>query len=177
MTAVAHADVVHHKSSDEANEVAFLVHTGTADSLATASLLTYLLQGSGEGSLSRDPVRLMERAVTKGPMRPELVWLRLRECQQRRCAEEPAIAASLKALDSDNGLAWLTDLRAAQFQSPEEVTKVLDTMGDRPKPTFRIHRTPCRLREANAQTRDGGLSSCSESQRGAAPGLVVVSES
>ena len=137
MSAVAHAGTeVRHKSSDESNEVAFLIHTGTADGFATASLLTYLTQGGGDGGPSRDPVKLMERAVTIAPARPELVWLQLRECQQRRCTEEPAIAASLKALDSDNGLAWLTDLRAAQFQSAEEVTKVIDTMGDKPRPTL-----------------------------------------
>jgi hypothetical protein len=134
---IAHAEAgLRHQASDEVNEVAFLVRTGTADSLATASLLTYLTPGSGEAGASRDPIKLMERALAKAPARPELVWLELRECQQRRCAEEATIAASLKALDPDNGLAWLPDLRAAQAQSAEEITKVVAAMGDKPKPTL-----------------------------------------
>jgi hypothetical protein len=134
----ASADVKHLRS-DESTEIAYLVRRGTADSLATASLLAHLTQASeGEHatgpSAPRDPAQLIERAIALAPNRPELIWLQLRDCESRRCAQQPLIAARLKDLDADNGLAWLGDLNAAQSKSPEDVTRVIEQIGAAPRP-------------------------------------------
>lgn len=123
-----------HLRSDEPTEIAFLVRRGTADSLATAALLAHLTQVSEDERLPGrpappDPSQLIERAVSMAPNRPELVWLQLRDCESRRCADEARIAARLKAIDADNALAWLADLSAAQSKSAEEVTHAIEQMG------------------------------------------------
>jgi hypothetical protein len=128
-----------HLQSDEAAEVVFLLRAGTAESLATASLLAHLTQPSdyaatAGGGTPPEPALLIERAVSMAPGRPELAWLRLRECQSRRCADEAPIAARLQELDPDNGLAWLGDLNAAQAKSPEDVTRVIQRIGAAPGP-------------------------------------------
>ncbi len=130
---------VKHLRSDESTEIAYLIRSGTADSLATASLLAHLTQASeGEhasGASARpDPAQLIERAIALAPNRPELIWLQLRDCESRRCAQEPLIAGRLKEIDADNGLAWLGDLNAAQGKSPEDVTRVIEQIGGAPKP-------------------------------------------
>ncbi len=128
-----------HRQADEADEVAFLLRAGTAESLATASLLAHLTEPSdyaaaAGGGTRPEPALLIERAVSMAPGRPELAWLQLRECQARRCAEQAALSARLQELDPDNGLAWLGDLSTAQAKSPEEVTQVLERMGAAPAP-------------------------------------------
>jgi hypothetical protein len=118
-----------HHSSDEETEVAILMQRGSADSLATASLLAHLISGAADGqSASPDPTALIERAVAQAPDRPELIWLQLRDCEQRRCAEESTIAGKLKAIDPDNGLAWLADTRAAQNRSDLKMTQAIERM-------------------------------------------------
>src|SRR5450631_186295 len=106
-TAVA-AATPQHRTSDEAVEVRALMHKGTADSLATASLLVHFLPPQDENrgaprTATPDPEQLIKRAVALAPRRPELLWLELRDCEQRRCPEEQAIAGRLKTLDPDNG--------------------------------------------------------------------------
>jgi hypothetical protein len=130
---------VKHLQSDESTEIAYLMRRATADSLATASLLAHLTQASDDQRASAapappDPSQLIERAISMAPNRPELVWLQLRDCETRRCAEEARIAARLKEIDADNGLAWLADLNAAQSRSPDEVTRAIAQMGDAQKP-------------------------------------------
>jgi hypothetical protein len=127
-----------HLRSDESTEIAYLIRRGTAESLATASLLAHLTQVSeDERSPGKpappEPSQLIERAISMAPNRPELVWLQLRDCESRRCAEEAQIAARLKEIDSDNALAWLADLNAAQG-NPEEVTRAVERMGDARSP-------------------------------------------
>jgi hypothetical protein len=129
----ARADLKH-LQSDESTEIAYLIRRGTADSLATASLLAHLTQVSDDERPSGapappDPSQLIERAISLAPNRPELVWLQLRDCESRRCADEARIAARLKGIDADNGLAWLGDLNAAQGKSPEDVTHAIEQMG------------------------------------------------
>jgi hypothetical protein len=131
--AVAHADLKH-LQSDESTEIAYLIRRGTADSLATAALLAHLTQVSDDerapgAPAPPDPSQLIERAVSLAPNRPELVWLQLRDCESRRCADEARIAARLKEIDADNGLAWLGDLNAAQGKSPQDVTRAIGQMG------------------------------------------------
>lgn len=126
-----------HLASDDANEVAFLIHAGTAFSLATASLLAHLDETSDEpatASVNPAPSELIERAVASAPDRPELLWLEWRDCEPRQCPDEAQIVARLQALDPDNGLAWLSELRSAEHGSPAEVTRVLESMADRPTP-------------------------------------------
>jgi hypothetical protein len=122
-----------HRQSDEADEVAFLLRAGTANSLATASLLAHLTpapdDAPADGALRPEPAALIERAVSMAPARPELLWLQLRECQSRRCADEARIASRLKEIDPDNGLAWLADLNGAQAMSPADVTQVILRIG------------------------------------------------
>ena len=112
---------VEHRQSDEPAEVAILIRRGTADALATASLLTYLIETRAQPA----PPELLERAIALAPRRPELIWLQLRECQQRQCPEELQIARRLRELDPDNGLAGLAELRAAQHQSADDVTQAI----------------------------------------------------
>jgi hypothetical protein len=136
--AAARADVKH-LQSDEATEIAYLVRRGTADSLATASLLAHLTQVSDEerapgAPAPPDPSQLIGRAISMAPNRPELVWLQLRDCESRRCGDEAQIAARLKEIDADNGLAWLGDRNAAQSKSPEDVTQAIERMGAAPAP-------------------------------------------
>lgn len=138
LAAVADAGV-RHLPSDEANEVAYLMRQGTAGSLATASLLAYLVQSDdsqqGVGSsAAADPVQLIARAIELAPARPELVWLQLRECQARRCEDEQRIADRLKGLDPDNGFAWFGDLDAAFGRSAEAVTEVVSQIAAAPAP-------------------------------------------
>jgi hypothetical protein len=134
-----------HRQSDEADEVAFLLRAGTANSLATASLLAHLIPASdglpaaggapaADGAPPPEPAALIGRAVSMAPGRPELLWLQLRECQARRCADQARIAARLREIDPDNGLAWLADLDAAQAMSPAEVTQVIERIGAAPSP-------------------------------------------
>ncbi len=127
-----------HQASDEETEVAFLIGRGTADSLATASLLAHLIRDTGDGSdvqsAEPEPAVLIEKAVALAPDRPELIWLQLRDCEQRRCSEEPQIAARLKALDPDNGFVWLSDLRTAQSLSTPEITQILLQIGTAKSP-------------------------------------------
>jgi hypothetical protein len=128
-----------HKASDEQSEVMLLIPAGTADSLATASLLAHLTPAFSEAektgdAMTNDPSALIQKAVALAPDRPELVWLQLRDCQQRRCAEERQIAARLQSLDPDNGLAWLTDLRMAPSLSAPEMTQAIERMGNSKNP-------------------------------------------
>ncbi len=127
-----------HQASDEETEVAFLLSQGTADSLATASLLAHLIRDPDDGSEAKSakpqPTALIEKAVALAPGRPELIWLLLRDCEQRRCSEELRIAARLKALDPDNGFAWLAELRTARSFSAPEVTQILEQIGAAKKP-------------------------------------------
>jgi hypothetical protein len=124
-----------HKSSDEDNEVTFLIQKGTADSLATASLLAHLTQSDADedtadaASARPEPSVLIGKAVALAPDRPELIWLQYRDCEQRRCTELMQIATRLKALDPDNGFAWLADLRTVQSLATPEVTKLLSQIG------------------------------------------------
>jgi hypothetical protein len=129
----ARADLKH-LQSDESKEIAFLIRRGTADSLATASLLARLTQVSDDERTPGmpappDPAQLIGRAISLAPTRPELVWLQLRDCESRRCADEARIAARLKEIDAGNGLAWLADLNAAQGRSPQDVTRAIEQMG------------------------------------------------
>jgi hypothetical protein len=130
---------VKHLHSDESTEIAFLIRRGTADSLATASVLAHLTQVSDDERAPGapeppDPSKLIERAISLAPNRPELVWLQFRDCESRRCADEARIAARLKEIDSENGLAWLGDLNEAQSKSPEDVTHAIEQMGGAPRP-------------------------------------------
>jgi hypothetical protein len=107
-----------------------MIHAGTTDSLATASLLAHLVEGSDVGPVTPAPSELIERAVAADPGRPELVWLEWRDCEPRHCPDEIQIVERLKTLDPSNGLAWLSDLHAAQQQSAAEVTRVIVKMGE-----------------------------------------------
>jgi hypothetical protein len=134
----ARADVKH-LQSDESTEIAYLMRRGTADSLATASLLAHLTQASDDERASGapappDPSQLIDRAISLAPNRPELVWLQLRDCETRRCAQEARIAARLKEIDPDNGLAWLADLDAAQRSSPDDITRAIEQMSGAQSP-------------------------------------------
>src|SRR5579859_343231 len=128
-----------HRRSDESAEVAYLIRRGTADSLATASLLAHLTQVSDDERARGvpeppDPSRLIARAISLAPERPELVWLQLRDCESRRCPDEARFAARLREIDAENGLAWLGDLNAALSRSPEDATRVIERIGGAPSP-------------------------------------------
>ncbi len=125
-----------HKGSDEATELDALIVLGTPDALATASLLAHLVQSDdSEQSESADPSALIQKAVALAPNRPELIWLQLRDCEQRRCPDQTAIAGRLQALDRDNGLAWLSDLRPLPNLEAAGITRTLTRIaaGEHPR--------------------------------------------
>lgn len=118
------------RADDEAREVAFLVQQGTAGSLAAASLLTHLIDAPPDSHQQPDAAALMQRAAALAPQRPEILWLLLRDCEMRQCAEKESIVARLRAADPDNGLALLPELRASQGGAPAETTRIIAAIGD-----------------------------------------------
>lgn len=128
--ACAHAPPSVQESADAYRaELAFLVREGTADSLATASLLAHS-DAINSGAAMLQPADLIKDAIALAPGRPELIWIQLRDCDSSPCADEMQIAARLQALAPDNGLAWLPNLVAAQSrQSPAEVTRAVAQVG------------------------------------------------
>lgn len=102
---------------------AALIARDTPQSLATASLLL---------SFKSDPrpLTLLDRAVAKAPADAKLIYLQWRVCAILKCADEPKIIAQLKAVDPDNGVAWLPQLDAArESQTQSEVTRLLAAIG------------------------------------------------
>jgi hypothetical protein len=78
-----------------------LIAAGDADSLAAAAMLSI---GPTVNPVQR--LKLMARAVSEAPDRPDLIWLNVRLCTQvDGCNPEP-LEAQLRALDPDNGAAW-----------------------------------------------------------------------
>jgi hypothetical protein len=114
-----------HRADDEAREVAFLVAKGSADSLATASLLAHLV----ESDAKPDSTALIQRAAALAPRRPEILWLLLRDCQLRHCAEESALAQRLRDVDPGNALGLLPALNASRAGPPTETTRIIAEMG------------------------------------------------
>ena len=127
--AAGSAGLVHH-ASDEAQEVAFLVSTGTPESLAAASLLAHLVDTPRDTDQRPDATALMQRAAALAPQRPEILWLLLRDCEMRHCADEASIVARLRAVDPDNGLTLLPDLRDALGGPAADTTRIIAAMGD-----------------------------------------------
>jgi hypothetical protein len=128
--ACAHAPPSVQESADDFRaELAALVREGTADSLATASLLAHS-HAINSGAAMLQPADLVKDAITLAPERPELIWIQLRDCDDKHCADEMQIAKRLQALDPGNGLAWLPNLLAAQARdSPSEVTQAVAQVG------------------------------------------------
>jgi hypothetical protein len=128
--ACAHAPPSVQESADDFRaELAALVREGTADGLATASLLAHS-DAINSGAAMLQPADLIKDAIALAPERPELIWIQLRDCDINPCADEMQIAARLQALAPDNGLAWLPNLAAAQSrQSPSEVTQAVAQVG------------------------------------------------
>lgn len=120
---------LHHRTSDEAREVAFLVSTGTADSLATASLLAHLVEPRRESDKKPDSTALIRRATALAPSRPELLWLLLRDCQMSRCTEESSIVERLQAADPANGVSLLPALGESLTGPPEATTRLIAQIG------------------------------------------------
>jgi hypothetical protein len=117
------------RANDEANEVSYLIAAGTADSLATASLLSHLIDTPHESDVKPDSSALIQRAVSLAPQRPELLWLQLRDCELRHCAEEPKFLEQLRAVDPDNGWVLLPALSASLMGTPQDTTKVIAQIG------------------------------------------------
>jgi hypothetical protein len=128
--ACAHAPPSVQESADGYRaELAFLVREGTADSLATASLLAHS-DAINSGAAMLQPADLIKNAIALAPERPELIWIQLRDCDDKRCTEEMQIAKRLQTLDPGNGLAWLPNLLAAQARdSPAEATQAVAQIG------------------------------------------------
>jgi hypothetical protein len=121
--------VPEHRADDEAVEVVRLIREGTADSLATASLLSHLVETKKDTDKRPDSSALMQRAVALAPRRPELLWLLLRDCQLHQCPNEKDIVARLESADPGNALALLPSLAVALTASPAETTAVIARMG------------------------------------------------
>jgi hypothetical protein len=85
-----------------------LIASADADSLAAAAMLSI--------GPTADPVqrlKLIERAVSEAPDRPDLVWLNIRLCAQVAGCNPQPLEAQLRALDSDNGAAWFDSIGRA----------------------------------------------------------------
>jgi hypothetical protein len=104
-------------------DVAALSARGTAHSLATAALLSYVktaLESAGHvqaqtQTQTQQPTpaqALMKRAVALAPDQQPLAYLQWRECADS-CADQEQIRLHLQALAPDNGLVWLPELTAA----------------------------------------------------------------
>jgi hypothetical protein len=104
-------------------DIAALTALGTAHSLATAALLSYVktaLESAGHGQAqaqtqtqnSTSAQALMKRAVALAPDQPPLAYLQWRVCADS-CADQEQIRIHLQALAPDNGLVWLPELTAA----------------------------------------------------------------
>jgi len=119
-----------HRASDEAHEVAFLVQKGTAESLAAASLLAHLVDTPRDTDRRPDAAALMQRAAALAPQRREILWLLLRDCEMRHCTEEHFIVARLRALDPDNGLALLPELKDSLAGPAADTTRIIAAIGD-----------------------------------------------
>jgi hypothetical protein len=97
------------READQQREIAVaeLTARGTAQSLATASLL-------GGYKDARRSQALIDRAVAIAPDQPALAYVQWRECAEAAtCAEEEEIRARLQAVAPDNGLVWSSELNAA----------------------------------------------------------------
>jgi hypothetical protein len=104
--------------------VAALIAQDSASSLATAAVMSRLDTPASQSA------ELIARAVAMAPDRPELLWVQWRVCAPVHCADEERIRAHLKAVDPDNGLAWMPDLEQAWArQSPSDVTAVVAQIG------------------------------------------------
>jgi hypothetical protein len=125
----ASAAPVRHLAGDEAREVGYLMAKGTADSLATASLLAHLVENEGDVAQPPDATALIQRAAALAPQRPEILWLLLRDCQMRRCSDESALVDRLRSADPGNGLALLPALDASRAGSTAETTRIIAQMG------------------------------------------------
>jgi len=136
--------------SDEAREVAFLIHAGTADSLAAASLLAHLVPhpDGSEVAAGPDPTRLIDQAVALAPARPDLVWLQLRDCERRRCPTAARLAERLESLDPENGFAFSTELRTVPDLPAGDATRILERMGAARNPRLYWNRLTAALFEA-----------------------------
>ena len=125
-----------HLANDEAVEVAYLVAAGTADSLATASLLAHLVETKRDTDKKPDSTALIRRAVSLAPERPELLWLQLRDCELSHCEDEKKLVEQLRAVDPDNGIVLLPSLSDSMRGPPEETTRVIAQLGAAPHLTL-----------------------------------------
>ncbi|HEY0799674.1 MAG TPA: hypothetical protein VGD54_02455 [Steroidobacteraceae bacterium] len=112
--------------SHKETEIAALTARGTPQSLATASLLSILPGKFTTGSRSQ---QLIDRAVALEPS-AALLYVQWRECASAACPDEERIIAHLKAIDPENGLAWLPQLQtASDHGSASEITQALEKIG------------------------------------------------
>jgi hypothetical protein len=112
-------------------EAAVLVAHPTPDNLAVAALLA-----EDDNRDSRQSLKLIERAETLAPRRPELLWLHLAICERLKCDAEAQITAHLLTVDPANGFAWLPELERAQSSGPEAVTAAIARIGASATMTF-----------------------------------------
>jgi hypothetical protein len=82
-----------------------LIESGDADSLAAAAMLSI----GPTGNQARRLV-LIERAVSKAPDRPDLLWLNIRLCAQANGCDSETLEAQLRALAPGNAAAWLDSI-------------------------------------------------------------------
>ncbi len=98
-----------------------LIASGDADSLAAAAVLSI-----GPTSNPAQRLKLIERAVSEAPDRPDLVWLNIRLCAQVDDCDPQPLEAQLHALSPDNGAAWFDSIgRAGRRNDVLEVHKDL----------------------------------------------------
>jgi hypothetical protein len=88
----------------EARSDAALIAAGDADSLQAAALLGDLADDRAQR------LRLIQRAVTAAPDRPDIAWSHLQLCLRVESCDPQPIEAHLHALDPGNGAAWSATL-------------------------------------------------------------------
>ena len=149
--------------------VQMLIATGDSDSLAAAALLNV-----GPIVNPREGLALIARAVEKAPDRPDLIWLNIRLCAQvEGCNPEP-LEAQLRALDTDNGVAWLDSIgRSAKLNDVVGVRNNL--MGIARSKRFDVYWNSTIVHIANAmlKTQTINLTSAFLFTTGIAAGIVI----
>jgi len=96
-----------------------LVKLGTADALATASLLRAF-----GAKADNQTLQLARQASGLAPARADLVWLAARLCANAAGCDPAIDEAQLQKIDPENGTAWLGTLARARAGSNEEAVNV-----------------------------------------------------
>jgi hypothetical protein len=123
---------------------AALIAAGDPDSLQAAALL-------GDGDPAQR-LRLIERAATAAPARPDIVWWQLQLCLRVADCDPQPIEARLHALDPGNGATWSAALeRSARLKDAAALQATLAAISNSER--FSVYWNASIVHTANAVIR------------------------